>query len=122
MKIYLKNGFPSPLEVDRFISVQIFNYCGRDDFSFRPLSRWIGLYHLNHYNGVESIGFPSPLEVDRFISQNVRPLVALSETTRFRPLSRWIGLYRTVSADETAQPVVGFRPLSRWIGLYHSKG
>ena len=42
MKIYLKNGFPSPLEVDRFIS-EIYDET-TSMIRFRPLSRWIGLY------------------------------------------------------------------------------
>ena len=66
MKIYLKNGFPSPLEVDRFIS-EIYDET-TSMIRFRPLSRWIGLYQ-------EKISMS-------FVKKN-----------SFRPLSRWIGLY-----------------------------
>ena len=39
------NEFPSPLEVDRFIS----DYAEGHQvapYGYRPLSRWIGLYHV----------------------------------------------------------------------------
>lgn len=44
--------------------------------SFRPLSRWIGLYHLDRAETNRKVqAFPSPLEVDRFISQNFMNLL-----------------------------------------------
>ena len=60
--------FPSPLEVDRFISkeevVENFNPEG-----FRPLSRYIGLYLNFIQSGRLPNGeFPSPFEVYEFIS------------------------------------------------------
>ena len=36
--------FPSPLEVDRFISVENEDVETQEEESFRPLSRYIGLY------------------------------------------------------------------------------
>ena len=67
MKQFTMNGFPSPLEVYRFISVGIDGYT--------PWS-----------------GFPSPLEVYRFISDlQIKKGVIYYDS--FRPLSRYIGLY-----------------------------
>ena len=78
--------FPSPLEVDRFIS-QLFL-----------------AYHLLDFL------FPSPLEVDRFIS--VRNKFLLKKVIRFpSPLE----VDRFISVDRNTQEVMsyGFRPLSR---------
>ena len=61
--------FPSPLEVNRFISVLLLQN-PLNQLSFRSLSRWIGLY-LKGVDYVETrlaIESPSPLEVYRFIS------------------------------------------------------
>ena len=46
MKIDNRFGrFPSPLEVNRFISDEEEIEHSGVDMSYRPLSRWIGLYH-----------------------------------------------------------------------------
>ena len=61
--------FPSPLEVYRFISMIMSDLrtCQRD--CFRPLSRYIGLYHMANDFSFQIVEFPSPLEVYRFISR-----------------------------------------------------
>ena len=84
--------------------------------SFRPLSRYIGLY-LDSWaeQGVSVFQFPSPLEVDRFIS-NQLPF-SIRHTNGYRPLSRQIGLYRTLMLQARSF-IRCFRPLSRYIGLY----
>ena len=61
--------FPSPLEVDRFISVENEDVETQEEESFRPLSRYIGLYR-------------------KVIANNTSDL-----DDGFRPLSRYIGLY-----------------------------
>ena len=63
-----KLKFPSPLEVYRFISGKHLTIDIRLCGSFRPLSRYIGLYHVYMYVMKEILGC-------------------------FRPLSRYIGLY-----------------------------
>ena len=61
--------FPSPLEVNRFISRCCNGVRRRKTMSFRPLSRYIGLYPENMSLINELIAaFPPPLEVYRFIS------------------------------------------------------
>ena len=68
INVRASKAFPSPLEVDRFISKNV------------------GLFGAWFY------GFPSPLEVDRFISKQLKNGTSKTENS-FRPLSRWIGLY-----------------------------
>ena len=63
--------FPSPLEVNRFIS-QVFQ---------KPI--------------ILTLKFPSPLEVNRFISKSWQIRKHFSYTS-YRPLSRYIGLYQTL--------------------------
>ena len=54
--------------MDRFISQDEIDSCSLV-ISFRPLSRWIGLYQGGKPQINKSqLEFPSPLEVDRFIS------------------------------------------------------
>ena len=67
-KRVLNYVFPSPREVDRFISLGV-SASSVNQWSFRPLARWIGLYldELKNYDSF-AIEFPSPREVDRFIS------------------------------------------------------
>ena len=64
---------------------------------FRPLSRYIGLYH-------------------EVIVKEVK-----EKKQRFRPLSRYIGLYQGMSVWHSAKST-SFRPLSRYIGLYLDEG
>ena len=61
------NMFPSPLEVNRFIS-QVGYLLQSHKVSFRPLSRWIGLYQNKGMGIVYGFVFPSPREVNKFIS------------------------------------------------------
>ena len=79
--------FPSPLEVYRFISVFAHQRLTNGQPSFRPLSRYIGLY-----------------------------LVLLEMRLRyekgFRPLSKLIGLYQ-VKDYLDKYGLTSFRPLSR---------
>ena len=64
-----KGGFPSPLEVYRFISQCLYSHVLPKRKRFRPLARWIGLYHFkNCKNTLLTFWFPSPREVDRVIS------------------------------------------------------
>ena len=110
--------------------------------SFRPLSRYIGLYHGGVLpNTGEKEGFPSPLEVYRFISGMETKLYEF--ILSFRPLSRYIGLYQEfeeqvnellkivsvpsrgiqvyiAKSSEVKFIVMCFRPLSRYIGLYRN--
>ena len=63
------NEFPSPLEVDRFISLMLSMVCLKFKSCFRPLSRYIGLYRADGFDAkFKEFKFPSPPEVDRFIS------------------------------------------------------
>ena len=67
---YMENpeAFPSPLEVNRFISRA---HKTNENFRFpspREVDRFISDRHDPLY-GDKIRGFPSPLEVDRFISQ-----------------------------------------------------
>ena len=60
--------FPSPLEVNRFIS----DYKNLYEIllmGFRPLTRWIGVYRLKAEMNSSVYQLPSPLEVNRFISR-----------------------------------------------------
>ena len=90
----IRSMFPSPLEVHRFISAhKSVEGCGHCD-CFRPLSRYLGLYHkinmdkkLNKYNNL-----PSPREVDRVISHDKSASIIKSRNG-FPSLSRWISLY-----------------------------
>ena len=60
---------------------------------FRPLSRYIGLYHIRVVKDkFQPNMFPSPLEVYRFISGMETKLYEF--ILSFRPLSRYIGLYQ----------------------------
>lgn len=90
--VFQKKELPSPLEVNRFISSLTTQSRFRYSISFRPLSRYIGLY-----------------------------LVLLEMRLRyekgFRPLSKLIGLYQ-VKDYMDKYGLTSFRPLSRLIGLY----
>ena len=72
-KRVLNYVFPSPREVDRFISLGV-SASSVNQWSFRPLARWIGLYLL------------------------LRTCMGIIQFS-FRPLARWIGLYHCVSVD-----------------------
>ena len=82
--------FSSPLEVNRFISTLTFTrlYLAR---SFRPLSRWIGLYQDIHYY--------------------------MEFVDCYRPLPRYIGLYRCIGRKEKPKYPMVFVP-SRGIQVY----
>ena len=126
--------FSSPLEVDRFMSKQnrLILY---SRLCFRPLSRYIGLYHarieisgaLRQQVTVPSRGgqgyierttmedkkiilFPSPREVHRFISRTNK--LWLSSPTVTVP-SRGEQVYIEDGRDITNCAYDGFRPLSR---------
>ena len=87
--------FPSPLEVNRFISdIKIKHKERGNDMFPSPLevSRFISTTTI-FYKEKTMTKFPSPLEVYRFISLNLgQVLLALGKS--FRPLSRYIGLYQ----------------------------
>ena len=63
-----KGGFPSPLEVYRFISQCLYSHVLPKRKRFRPLARWIGLYHSSGNFTPYSKWFPSLRKVGRFIS------------------------------------------------------
>ena len=93
---YMENpeALPSPREVDTFISVK-HQRLRLQLVSFRPLSRWIGLYPGDEEMAKKNLTkFPSPLEVNRFISIRMQTLTVSSKC--FRPLPRYIGFYRTI--------------------------
>ena len=86
---------------------------------FRPLSRYIGLYHIRVVKDkFQPNMFPSPLEVYRFISRSDCEGSQREETTFPSPLE----VYRFISlANVFVTSIKGcFRPLSRYIGLYQS--
>ena len=87
--------------------------------SFRPLSRYIGLYHGGVLpNTGEKEGFPSPLEVYRFISRE--KVMNTYFIVGFRPLSRYIGLYHIRVVKDKFQPNMFPSPLEvyRFISGY----
>ena len=84
--------FPSPPEVDRFISEMKFNF-------------------------KDVVGFPSSHEVDSFYPTYF-PSIDTNELDCYRPLPRYIGLYHTCMRLCQLLKMLCFRPLARYIGLY----
>ena len=115
----ISTPFPSPLEVNRFISSQD-PYNEELGYKFpSPLevNRFISILKKIQKGGHVS-WFPSPLEVYRFISLSVD--FKKGVFNGFRPLARFIGLYQK-SWLERYSWLTSFRPLSRYIDLYPSK-
>ena len=111
-------GFPSPLEVNRFIS-QVFQKPIILTLKFpspREVYRFISQKLLKR--ACLSNTFPSPLEADRFIS---KPKLLEREqfSNGFRPLSRNIGLYLTIPLEACILPVMFPSPLevNRFISM-----
>ena len=87
--------------------------------SFRPLSRYIGLYPIEaEFTEIEQNEFPSPLEVYRFISKNIK-----HSTILLKQFPSPLEVYRFISRLEWIENNLenSFRPLSRYIGLYHGQ-
>ena len=89
--------------------------------SFRPLSRWIGLYLIMvAWFVMRTTGF-RPLSRWIGLYPNGFEKLVKADYAGFRPLSRWIGLYLNLK-ELTIKYTYCFRPLSRWIGLYPKVG
>ena len=111
-------GFPPPLEVDRFISRCLMSIQLTTLESFRPLSRWIGLYptEINLFEELK-IKVTVPSRGKQVYIKHLK--LQHFQQSRFRPLSRYIGLYQKRKLPWVAM-LSRYRPLSKYIGLYQT--
>ena len=110
--------FPSPREVHRFISM-ILNIEPKPQTSYRPLSRYIGLYlDYKTYSNKPRFELPSPPEVNRFISKALSKSMS-AEFTFSSPLE--VNRFISTLTFTRLYLARSFRPLARYIGLYHTR-
>ena len=96
MKDYYTPQFPSPLEVNRFISARYGKTAQSASLAFpSPLEVYSFIPYSNNIGWVyDSVGVPSPRKGNRLLSSSDdEHLEYVAEC--FRPLARYIGLYRS---------------------------